>query len=149
MSERPVPWTGCSHSLPSLSRLVIHSKAAIQAHGGCSFNMIKGIIICSGILQTQKSRVMLPVGGTAGCVVCRKLPFAPCTGSLRLQPRMVLACLHRAAHSRLGGCRDPLFLGVFRDEGDVSLESDHCLLRLSWNGNFIYRSNSNNRHPGP
>jgi len=45
-----IPWTGCSHSLLSLSKPVIHSKASMQAHGGCSFSMIKGIIIRGGIL---------------------------------------------------------------------------------------------------
>lgn len=122
------PWTGCSHSLLSLFKLAIPSKATIQVHGDCSFNMIKGIIICSGILQTQQSRVIRPAWGT-GCVsaesshLLRRQAVPGCSQGLSLPAttELFLSCLPLCkltpcfwAAQVSGGCGGPLFLCVFR-----------------------------------
>lgn len=123
-----LPSAGCSHSLLSLFKLVTPSKATVQVHGDCSFNMIKGIIICSGILQTQKLRVILPAWGT-GCLsaessrlLCRQAAPGCSQGlSLPATTELFLSCLPLCkltpcfwAAWVAGGCGGPLFLCVFR-----------------------------------
>lgn len=123
-----LPWTGCSHSLVSLFKLVIPSKAMIQVHGDCSFNMIKGIIICSGILQTQQSRVIRPAWGTScmsaesSHLLCRQAAPGCSQGlSLPATTELFLSCLPLCKLTRCiwtarvaGGCGGPLFCCEFR-----------------------------------
>lgn len=97
--------------------------------------------------------------------VCRKLPFALQTGSPRLQPgdcpclppqSSSSAQFHHGSSLPASGLPEWqgdvevfCFFVYSGDEGDIFLKINYCLLSLSWNGNFIYRSNSSNRHRGP